>query len=66
MPKMKTKRCAAKRYRSTGSGQVKRARTGKRHMMREKQKSRLRGLMKRTLVHTADEYRVSTVLPYGA
>ncbi len=65
MPKMKTKRCAAKRYSVTGSGNVKRARAGKRHMMREKNKSRLRGLMKKTLVHSADSYRVSTLLPYG-
>lgn len=64
MPKMKTKRAAAKRFRATGSGKVRRATAGKQHLMRGKSAGRLRGLKKNSIVHASDEHRIKRLLPY--
>ncbi len=64
MPKMKTKRAANKRFKKTGGGRFKRARSGHKHLMRGKKASRLRRLRKRTLVDERDEKKVAEVLPY--
>ena len=65
MPKMKTNRAAAKRFRVTGSGRVKRSKSGLNHMMQEKSKKRLRRLRKNDMVEHAFEKRVKLLLPYG-
>ena len=44
MPKIKTRRGAAKRFKLTGSGKLKFAKSGKGHMNRRKSARRLRGL----------------------
>ncbi len=64
MPKMKTKRAAAKRFRATGSGKVRRATAGKQHLMRGKSAGRLRGLKKNSIVDASDEQRIKRLLPY--
>jgi len=64
MPKMKTKRAAAKRLRATGSGKVRRASAGKQHLMRGKSSNRLRGLKKNTIVDDSDAPRMKRLLPY--
>jgi large subunit ribosomal protein L35 len=64
MPKMKTKRAAAKRFRATGSGKVRRASAGKQHMMRGKNAGRLRNLKKNSIVDSTDEHRVKRLMPY--
>ncbi len=64
MPKMKTKRAAAKRFRSTGSGKVRKATAGKQHLMRGKSANRLRGLKKNTIVDASDEHRIKRLMPY--
>jgi large subunit ribosomal protein L35 len=64
MPKMKTKRAAAKRFRATGSGKIRRASAGKQHMMRGKNASRLRNLKKNSIVDSSDELRIKRLLPY--
>jgi len=64
MPKMKTKRAAAKRFRATGSGKIRRSTAGKQHLMRGKSASRLRKLKKNTLVDGSDELRIKRLLPY--
>jgi large subunit ribosomal protein L35 len=64
MPKMKTKRAAAKRFRATGTGKVRRASAGKQHLMRGKNRGRLRNLKKNSIVHASDEHRIKRLLPY--
>jgi large subunit ribosomal protein L35 len=62
MPKMKTNRAAAKRFKITGSGKVKRSLSGLRHGMISKGRRRKRKLSGTTLVHPADAARVLRML----
>ena len=64
MPKMKTKRAAAKRFKATGSGRIRRATAGKQHRMRGKPANRLRKLKKNSMVHPSDHERTRRLLPY--
>ena len=64
MPKMKTNRAAAKRFRVTGSGRIRRAKAGKSHLMRGKSANRLRRLKNHDMVDKADEKRVARLIPY--
>jgi large subunit ribosomal protein L35 len=64
MPKMKTKRAAAKRFKLTGSGRIRRSKAGKQHLMRNKPANRLRRLKKNTMVDPADERRIKRLIPY--
>jgi len=65
MPKMKTNRAAAKRFRITGSGRVKRAHASHSHMMRGKPARRLRKLRKKGLVDQVQMKQVKRLLPYA-
>jgi large subunit ribosomal protein L35 len=65
MPKMKTNRAAAKRFRKTGTGRIKRGRSGLRHGMISKNRKRLRRLRKATKVNDHQEKRIKRLLPYG-
>lgn len=65
MPKMKTNRAAAKRFRFTGTGKIRRSKAGLNHMMQEKSRKRLRRLRKNDLVDKAMAMRVRILLPYG-
>jgi large subunit ribosomal protein L35 len=64
MPKMKTKRAAAKRLRKTASGKLKRHRGWKRHLLEAKAPARRRRLRGPTLVDKVDEPRLKTLVPY--
>jgi large subunit ribosomal protein L35 len=64
MPKMKTKRGAAKRFKVTGSGKVKRARGYRRHILTTKSRKRKRQLRRGGLVAPADERSVKALIPY--
>ena len=64
MPKMKTKRAAAKRFKVTGTGRIRRATAGKQHRMRGKSANRLRKLKKNSMVSPADEKRIKPLIPY--
>jgi large subunit ribosomal protein L35 len=65
MPKMKTNRAAAKRFRVTGSGKIRRSKCGLNHGMQEKSKKRCRRLRKNDMVHSTMAVRVKLLLPYG-
>ena len=54
MPKMKTKSSAKKRFKLTGTGQIKRKHAFKSHIMTKKATDRKRRLTQSTLVHPAD------------
>jgi large subunit ribosomal protein L35 len=64
MPKIKTQRSAAKRFKKTASGKVKRMKAYKTHILNKKTRKRKRNLRKATLVSTADMNRVGQMLPY--
>ncbi|MHC1746017.1 MAG: 50S ribosomal protein L35 [Negativicutes bacterium] len=65
MPKMKTRRSAAKRFKVTGSGEFKRSKAFKSHILEKKSPARKRNLRKATLVSKSDHDRVSKMLPYA-
>jgi len=65
MPKMKTHRGAAKRFRVTGTGKIKRAKAFKAHILTKKAAGRKRHLAKSELVSKADSKRVHRMLPYA-
>ena len=64
MPKIKTRRCAAKRFRKTGSGKIRRSKAFRRHILTKMSSKRKRQLRKATLVDAADAPRVRRLLPY--
>lgn len=64
MPKMKTKRAAAKRFKRTGTGKVKRHHNYKDHILTKKSPKRKRKLRKAGLVAKADLGRIDRALPY--
>ena len=64
MPKMKTKRSAAKRLATTASGRLKRRRGWKSHLLEAKDPKRRRRLRHATLIDTADERRLKRLVPY--
>lgn len=65
MPKMKTNRAAAKRFKLTANGHVRRPKGGANHFMGNKRPNRLRRLRKNALVHKSFEKRVRAMFPYG-
>jgi large subunit ribosomal protein L35 len=65
MPKMKSHRGAAKRFRSTASGKFKRSKAYKSHILTKKTTKRKRKLDTPTLICAADHKKVSRMLPYG-
>lgn len=62
MPKMKTNRGAAKRFRVTGSGRLKCKHAYKSHILTKKATKRKRRLTKMGLVHPHDEARIKEML----
>jgi large subunit ribosomal protein L35 len=62
MPKMKTNRAAAKRFKLTGTGQIKRGKAYARHILTKKSRTRKRNLNKSTLVHETEKKRVMRML----
>jgi len=63
MPKMKTHRGAAKRFKKTGSGKLVRSRRNKQHILTKKSAKRKRRLRKATLVAAVDAKRLKQMLP---
>ena len=62
MPKMKTHRGAAKRFKVTGSGKIKKNNAYKRHILESKTAKRKRNLRKPELVSAGDMRRVKRML----
>ena len=65
MPKLKTHKGAAKRFRSTASGKFKRGHSHARHILTKKTAKRKRNLDKDTYVSEADQGKLDAMLPYG-
>lgn len=65
MPKMKTKRAAAKRFKLTASGKIKIKKANLRHILTKKSTSLKRDKRKTGYVHKSDEYQIMRMLPYA-
>lgn len=64
MPKLKTKRAAAKRFKATGSGKLKRNKAYKSHILTKKSTKRKRNLRKATMTDATNEKVMKKILPY--
>jgi len=64
MPKMKTNRGAAKRFKVTGTGKLVRNRAYGNHILSKKTTKRKRTLRKSTLVDGSNQKQLSRILPY--
>ena len=65
MPKMKTKKSAAKRYRLTGSGKVRYKKQNLRHILTKKNSKRKRRLRQPAILSSVEADRAKKLLPYG-
>lgn len=65
MPKIKSNRGAAKRFKRTASGRFKRAQGYKRHILTKKSSKRKRHLVPKAMVADADVREVAQMLPYA-
>jgi large subunit ribosomal protein L35 len=63
MPKMKSNRAAAKRFKRTGSGRIKRSKAYGSHLLGHKSPKRKRNLRKSGLVSVAETKRISRLIP---
>jgi large subunit ribosomal protein L35 len=64
MPKLKTHKGAAKRFKKTATGKVKRGHSHLRHILTSKDKKRKRKLGQSVLVSDADQAKVKRMIPY--
>ena len=64
MPKMKSHRGAAKRFKKTGTGKLKRAKAFKSHILTKKTTKRTRNLRKTGYVAANQEKVMKKLLPY--
>ena len=65
MPKMKTRRGAAKRFRVTKNGKVMKASSGKSHMLEKKSPKRKRDLRGVKKVNESEAAKIKKMLPYA-
>ncbi len=64
MPKMKTNRSAAKRFSATGSGKIRRNKSGKSHTNIKKSSKRMRRLLKPDFMEGSAAKKIRTYVPY--
>ena len=64
MPKIKTNRGAAKRFRVTGSGKIKRSKGYKQHILSSKNKKRKRHLRQAGMVSAVESKNIRRLIPY--
>ncbi len=64
MVKFKTKRAAAKRFKKTGTGKLKRMKAYKSHILTKKSQKRKRNLRKATITDSTNAKVMKKILPY--
>ena len=64
MPKMKTSRAAAQRFKKTGTGKLKRVKAYKSHILTKKSSKTKRNLRKATITDSTNEKNMKKILPY--
>ncbi|MDP2944860.1 MAG: 50S ribosomal protein L35 [Atribacterota bacterium] len=65
MPKMKTHKSSAKRFKVSSSGKIIRSKAYKSHIMTKKTAKRKRNLRKDTTVSSAEAKNIKVLLPYS-
>jgi len=65
MPKLKTHKGAAKRFKKTATGKILRGQTKKRHILTSKSKKDKKHLSGTVLVSDADARKVARMIPYA-
>jgi large subunit ribosomal protein L35 len=66
MPKIKTNRAAAKRFKRTGSGKFTFAKSHASHILTKKTTKRKRGLRKSQIIKRSDMKEIRLLLPNGS
>ena len=64
MPKMKTSRAAAKRFKLTGTGKLKRNKAYRRHILTKKTTKNKRNLRKAAMMDASNVKQMNKILPY--
>ena len=64
MPKIKTSKAAAKRFKKTGTGKLKRMKAYKSHILTKKSRKTKRNLRKAALVDMTNVKNMRKILPY--
>lgn len=64
MPKMKTSKSAAKRFKKTGTGKLKRNKAYKSHILTKKSAKRKRNLRKSTIIDESNVKNMKKIMPY--
>lgn len=64
MPKLKTRKAAAKRFKRSGTGKLMRRKAFKNHMLEHKSTARKNRLSQKAVVDERDAENVSLMLPY--
>jgi large subunit ribosomal protein L35 len=64
VPKLKTNRGAAKRFKKTGTGKIKGKRAFARHILTKKSANRKRGLRSPKFIEKRDTKAIKTLIPY--
>ena len=64
MPKIKTNRAAAKRFKATGTGKLKRNKAYRRHILTKKTRKTKRNLRKPEIVDSTNVKNMKKILPY--
>jgi large subunit ribosomal protein L35 len=64
MPKLKTRKAAAKRFRVTSTGKIMRRKAFKNHLLQHKSANKKRNLSKMAVVDESDAENVRLMLPY--
>ena len=64
MPKIKTNRAAAKRFKTTGSGKIARNKAYSSHILTKKTRKRKRRLRQASIMESTEARRVQQMLPY--
>lgn len=64
MPKLKTKKSAAKRFSKSGTGKLLRSKAYRRHLLTHKSSKQKRRLCGKALVYRGDVARIGKMIPY--
>lgn len=64
MPKLKTRKAAAKRFKKTAGGKLRRAHAFRSHLLTNRRRKRKRRLRRKDTVSRADQDRIEQGMPY--
>jgi large subunit ribosomal protein L35 len=65
MPKLKTSRSVAKRFKMTKSGKIKKTQAGRRHILGKKARKRKRKLRQKSYLSPVEAQKIRRLLPYS-